>query len=74
MYFIQKINNFERTTENSILVTMDVLSLYTNIPNSESIKATEITLNNFISIPKTTYKLKVVPWEQNVLQFIHGYF
>ena len=37
-YFIRKINNFERIPENSILATMDVRSLYTNIPNNEDIK------------------------------------
>ena len=42
--FIRKINNLERITENSIFVTMDVHSLYTNIPNNEGIKIVETTL------------------------------
>ena len=31
--FIRKINSMEKIPDNSILVTMDVRSLYTNIPN-----------------------------------------
>ena len=42
--FIQKINCMEKIPDNSILVTMDVRSLYTNIPNKEGIEAVETTL------------------------------
>ena len=41
--FIKKINNLGKIPESSILVTMDVCSLYTNIPHKESIKAVETT-------------------------------
>ena len=34
----------EKIPDNSILVTMDVRSLYTNIPNKEGIEAVETTL------------------------------
>ena len=44
MDFIRKINNLERIPENSILVTMDMHSLYTSIPNNEGIKAVKRTL------------------------------
>ena len=37
--FIWKINNVEKVSGNSILVTIDVRSLYTNIPNKEGIEA-----------------------------------
>ena len=42
--FIRKINSMEKNPDNSILVTMDVRSLYTNIPNKEGIEAVETTL------------------------------
>ena len=42
--FIRKINCMEKIPDNSILVTMDVRSLYTNIPNKEGIEAVETTL------------------------------
>ena len=37
--FIWKINNVEKVSGNGILVTIDVRSLYTNIPNKEGIEA-----------------------------------
>ena len=42
--FIWKINSMEKIPDNSILVTMDVRSLYTYIPNKEGIEAVEKTL------------------------------
>ena len=42
--FIRKINSMEKIPDNGILVTMDVRSLYTNIPNKEGIEAVETTL------------------------------
>ena len=42
--FIRKINSMQKIPDNSILVTMDVRSLYTNIPNKEGIEAVETTL------------------------------
>ena len=41
---IRKIKNLEMIPENSIIVTLDDRSLYTNIPNNEGIKAVETTL------------------------------
>ena len=41
--FIRKINSMEKIPDNSILVTMDVRSLYTSIPNKERIEAVETT-------------------------------
>ena len=41
--FIRKINSMEKIPD-SILVTMDVRSLYTNIPNKDGIEAVETTL------------------------------
>ena len=42
--FIRKINNLVRIPENSIFVTMDVSSFYTNIPSNEGIRDVETTL------------------------------
>ena len=42
--FIWKINSMKNIRDNSILVTMDVRSLYPNIPNKEVIEAVETTL------------------------------
>ena len=39
-HFINRINNFS-VPVNSVLVTMDARSLYTNIPNNEGITATK---------------------------------
>ena len=44
--FLNKIKNTEKLPENSYLVTMDVKSLYTNIPNIEGIAATRKWLQN----------------------------
>ena len=46
--FIRKINSMEKIPDNIILVTMDVWSLYTNIPNKEGIEAVETTLKRKI--------------------------
>ena len=40
------LQNLGNLPENSILVTLDVASLYTNIPNEEGIRATLYSLNN----------------------------
>ena len=37
--FLQKLNKVKNIPNNFLLVTLDVKSLYTNIPNNESIKA-----------------------------------
>ena len=39
--FIEKINQAGTVPENTYLVSMEVRSLYTNIPNEEGIKALE---------------------------------
>ena len=50
--FIRKFNGMENIPGNSILVTTDVRSLYTNISNKERIEAGETTLNeNYLKIP-----------------------
>ena len=46
-YFLLKINKMEKITDNSYLVSLDVESLYTSIPNSEGIKAVKISLEIF---------------------------
>ena len=42
--FIRKINSMEKIPDNKILLTMDVRSLYANIPNKKGIDAVETTL------------------------------
>ena len=45
--FINKINAVKSVPKNSYLVTMDVRSLYTNIPNAEGISAVKRAFNNY---------------------------
>ena len=42
--FIRKFNSMEKYPYNSIFVTMDIRSVYTNIPNKDGIEAVETTL------------------------------
>ena len=44
--FLQKLNTVESIPDNSYLVSLDVKSLYTSIPNSECIKAVKKSLDN----------------------------
>ena len=43
--FLNKLCSISATPNDSLLVTLDVSSLYTNIPHTEGIKATRIHLN-----------------------------
>ena len=52
--FINKINKTENITENTFLVTLDVKSLYTNIPNHEGIEAAKEALNSVNEKPIAT--------------------
>ena len=54
---MSKLKAVETVPDNSYLVSLDVKSLYTNIPNSEGIKAVKISLDNF---PRTTTAAKVI--------------
>ena len=47
----------EKIPENSYLVSLDVISLYRNIPNSEGIKAVKTSSENF---PRRTVATKVI--------------
>ena len=55
--FIQKFNQVEEVPENSLLVTLDVKSLYTNIPNNEGIKAVKEAYDKH---PNKTVLTKVI--------------
>ena len=44
--FLQKLDKIKNTPNNTLLVTFDVKSLYTNIPNAEGIKAGKEASNN----------------------------
>ena len=52
--FINKLENVKDTSEDSILVTLDVKALYTNISNHKGIEAVEETLNNQAKKPVAT--------------------
>ena len=43
--FIKNISKVKENAKDSIIVTMDVISLYTNIPNHEGIEAVKKVLN-----------------------------
>ena len=44
--FIRKINQTDFVPDNSYLVSLDVKSLCTNVPNEEGIKSIKTTLEN----------------------------
>ena len=44
--FLRKINQTDFVPDNSYLVSLDVNSLYTNIPNAEGIKSVKTSLEN----------------------------
>ena len=52
--FINKINAVKSVPKNSYLVTMDVRSLYTNIPNAEGISAVKRAFGNYSKKTTTT--------------------
>ena len=51
--FLRKVNTIKSVPRNSILVTMDVGSLYTNIPHNEGINATAQKLESRRTTPKS---------------------
>ena len=51
---MNKLENVKDTSKDSILVTLDVKALYTNIPNHETIEAVKNTLNNQAKKPIAT--------------------
>ena len=54
--FLNKINDIENVPPDSYLVTMDVKSWYTNIPNSEGIATVKNAYDNY---PKISIATKV---------------
>ena len=55
--FLRKINQINFVPDNSYLVSVDVKSLYTNIPNSEGMKAVKMSLEKY---SKRTASTKVI--------------
>ena len=55
--FLRKINQIDFVPDNSYLVSLDVKSLYTNIPNAEGIKSVKTSLENY---SKRTASTKVI--------------
>ena len=60
--FINKLENVKDTSKDSILVTLDVKALYTNIPNYEGIEAVKETLNNQAKKPTASNYQIFVPY------------
>ena len=56
--FINKMYAVKSVPENSYLVTMDVRSLYTNIPNAEAISAVKRAIDNYSKKITTTKVIK----------------
>ena len=54
---MNKLKEVETVPDNSYLVSLDVISLYKNIPNSDGIKALKTSLDNF---PRKTIATKVI--------------
>ena len=54
---ISKLKAVETVPDNSYLVSLDVKSLYTNIPNSEGIKVAKSSLDN---LPRKAIATKVI--------------
>ena len=54
---MSKLKAVETVPDHSYLVSLDVISLYKNIPNSEGIKAVKTSLDNF---PRKTIATKVI--------------
>ena len=55
--FLRKINQIDFVPDNTYLVSLDVKSLYTNIPNAEGIKSVKTSLENY---SKRTASAKVI--------------
>ena len=56
--FLRKINQINFVPDNSYLVSLDVKSLYTNIPNAEGIKSDKTSLEKYSK--RTTASTKVI--------------
>ena len=63
-HFLKKINDINKNQTlppNSLLVTWDVKSLYTNIPHKEGLEALRITLDREnITISKSQYHYRIL--------------
>ena len=68
--FKSKIKAIENVPDNSYLVSLDVKSLYTNIPNSEGIKAMKTSLDNF---PEKAIATKVVTTFQSLIITLNNF-
>ena len=68
--FLNSFNNIDNLPEDIILVTVDVVSLYSNIPHDEGLKALDRFLNNYPDTPlEKNYILKL-----NEFILKHNYF
>ena len=71
--FIQKLKNIPKLSKDSLLVTLDVTSLYTNIPHADGIDACRYFLNNEQNMnnlsPDEICKLIELTLENNHFQF-----
>ena len=71
--FLQKLKQIPKLSTNALLVTLDVSSLYTNIPHEDGIDACKYFLNNNVSTsklaPEELCELIKVVLENNHFQF-----
>ena len=68
--FISKLKSVQTVADNSYLVSLDVKSLYINIPNSEGIKAVKTSLDNS---PRKTIATKVITTFLSLIQSLSNF-
>ena len=68
--FIKKLNQVEEIPEGSLLVTLDVKSLYTNIPNNEGIKTLKKAYDKH---PNKTVSTKVITTSLSLILTLNNF-
>ena len=74
---IQQINRVHTLGPNAMLVTMDVIGLYTNIPHDEGLEEIEIGLNKRLNQKVPTdflVKMMEIILKNNIFEFHEGYY
>ena len=75
--YLEEINQEGNLPDNATLVTVDVIGLFTNIPNEDGIKATEETLNKRKEKEVGTeilVRLLTLILENNIMEFNEEYY
>ena len=68
--FLRKINQIDYVLDNPYLVSLDIKSLYTNIPNAEGIKSIKTSLENY---SKQTASTKVITTSLTVILTLNNF-